>query len=201
MGRNSGGITNNGLSKADTVRSNANYLINGVKNGYQTKIGKELFEKSVSKLSKGDAGKLADEIWNEMKSYGAQHPNMSTKREAVLQTYQDVWASLNKKANAPSVKGKNTSGQSAYQKATGSLYSAYESKNKTGIDKATKRVTSLISKQSDAVVKERAKSFSDATYLSHKKNNPKSEYSAAAYNYNKRMSTLYNREAKRRKLV
>ena len=102
--------------------------------------------------------------------------------------------------------GRNSGGvngsalSSSYDRATDALLAAFGANNKAGISNATKRLEKVISKQSDDVIKTRSLAFSDATYYSHRDRNPKSEYNAATYNYNKKMSHLYNREFKKRKL-
>ena len=98
------------------------------------------------------------------------------------------------------VNGSSGVGSSSYDRATDALYAAFSSKSKTGVSKAEKRLEKVISKQSDDVVRTRTLAFSDATYYSHRDRNPKNQYNAAAYNYNKKMSQLYRREAKKRKL-
>lgn len=103
--------------------------------------------------------------------------------------------------NSGGVLSSTKKGATSYQKTTDALYAAIEGKSKAGVVKAKAKLSALISKMSDAVVKERAESTSSAAYFSHKSNTPKSEYSATAYNYNKTMSQLYNKEARRRKLI
>ena len=98
------------------------------------------------------------------------------------------------------VNGSSGVGSSSYDRATDALLAAFSSKSKSGISKAAKKIEASIGKMSDSVVRDRAASFEDAVFLSSRKNTPKGEYSSSAYNYNKKMSQLYNKEAKKRKL-
>lgn len=102
--------------------------------------------------------------------------------------------------NSGGVSGSGGVGSSSYDRATDALYAAFSSKSKTGVSKAAKKIEASIGKMSDSVVRDRAASFNDAVFFSSRKNTPKGEYSSAAYNYNKKMSQLYRREAKKRKL-
>lgn len=90
-------------------------------------------------------------------------------------------------------------GKNAFSRAVDKLENAIRAKSKDSISSAKATMKKLISKMSDDVVIDRAKSFSQAAWLTRKENNPPSQYYPDSHKYNLEMSKLYNSEANKRR--